>query len=78
LVVAVPVLIGSLGRIPVGALTDRLGAWLMFPAVALLAVLPVLYLGRFVASLGGYLSGGSRLGLGGTTFAIPIPFLNAW
>jgi NNP family nitrate/nitrite transporter-like MFS transporter len=78
LVVAVPVLVGSLGRIPVGALTDRLGARLMFPAVALLTVLPVLYLGHFAASLGGYLVGGFCLGLGGTTFAIGIPFVNAW
>jgi MFS transporter, NNP family, nitrate/nitrite transporter len=29
LVVALPVIVGSLGRIPVGALTDRLGARLM-------------------------------------------------
>ncbi|MBD3550602.1 MFS transporter, partial [Streptomyces sp. SP18CM02] len=29
--VAVPVLEGSLGRIPVGALTDKYGAKLMFP-----------------------------------------------
>jgi MFS transporter, NNP family, nitrate/nitrite transporter len=31
LLVAVPVIVGSLGRIPVGALTDRLGARRMFP-----------------------------------------------
>jgi MFS family permease len=31
LVVAVPVVVGSLGRIPVGALTDRFGGRLMFP-----------------------------------------------
>jgi NNP family nitrate/nitrite transporter-like MFS transporter len=78
LLVAVPVLVGSLGRIPVGALTDRLGARRMFPAVALLTVLPVLYLGHFAHSLTGYLVGGFFLGLGGTTFAIGIPFVNAW
>ena len=50
LLVAVPVLVGSLGRIPVGALTDRLGARRMFPSVALLTVLPVLYLGHFAHS----------------------------
>ena len=43
--VAVPVLVGSLGRIPVGALTDRYGARVMFPAVSLLTVLPVLFVG---------------------------------
>jgi NNP family nitrate/nitrite transporter-like MFS transporter len=47
LVVAVPVLVGSLGRVPVGALTDRLGARVMFPAVSFGTVLPVLLLARF-------------------------------
>ena len=78
LLVAVPVLVGSLGRIPVGALTDRLGARAMFPAVALLTVLPVLYLGHLADSLTGYLVGGFLLGLGGTTFAIGVPFVNSW
>jgi NNP family nitrate/nitrite transporter-like MFS transporter len=78
LLVAVPVIVGSLGRIPVGALTDRLGARRMFPAVALLTVLPVLYLGHLADSLAGYLVGGFFLGLGGTTFAIGVPFVNSW
>jgi MFS transporter, NNP family, nitrate/nitrite transporter len=78
LVVAVPVIVGSLGRIPVGALTDRLGARRMFPVVALLTVLPVLYLGHFADSLAGYLVGGFFLGLGGTTFAIGVPLVNSW
>jgi NNP family nitrate/nitrite transporter-like MFS transporter len=78
LVVAVPVIVGSLGRIPVGALTDRLGARRMFPTIALLTVLPVLFLGHFADSLAGYLVGGFFLGLGGTTFAIGVPFVNSW
>jgi NNP family nitrate/nitrite transporter-like MFS transporter len=78
LLVAVPVIVGSLGRIPVGALTDRLGARRMFPTVALLTVLPVLYLGHFADSLTDYLVGGFFLGLGGTTFAIGVPFVNSW
>src|SRR6185437_16106432 len=45
LVVAVPVVVGSLGRVPVGALTDRFGGRVMFPLVSLAAVVPVLYLG---------------------------------
>ena len=35
LLVAVPVVVGSLGRIPVGALTDRFGGRVMFPIVSL-------------------------------------------
>ena len=78
LVVAVPVIVGSLGRIPVGALTDRVGARRMFPTVALLTVLPVLYLGHVADSYAEYLVGGFFLGMGGTTFAIGVPFVNSW
>jgi NNP family nitrate/nitrite transporter-like MFS transporter len=78
LLVAVPVLVGSLGRIPVGALTDRFGARIMFPAVSLLTVLPVLFVGLFGDSLALLLVGGFFLGLGGTAFAVGVPFVNAW
>ncbi|WP_217505056.1 MFS transporter [Streptomyces lunaelactis] len=78
LVVAVPVIVGSLGRIPVGALTDRIGARRVFPIVAALTILPVLYLGHLADSLPEVLAGGFFLGLGGTTFAIGVPFVNAW
>jgi len=78
LLVAVPVLVGSLGRIPVGALTDRLGARIMFPAVTFLTVLPVLFVGLFGDSLASLLIGGFFLGIAGTAFAVGIPFVNAW
>jgi MFS transporter, NNP family, nitrate/nitrite transporter len=78
LVVAVPVIVGSLGRIPVGAITDRVGARVMFPIVSALTILPVLYLGHLADSFTEVLVGGFFLGLGGTTFAIGIPFVNQW
>ncbi|WP_067138046.1 MFS transporter [Microtetraspora malaysiensis] len=79
LVVAVPVVVGSLGRIPVGALTDRYGGRIMFPLVSLATVVPVLYLGLAgQTSLAGLLAGGFFLGIGGTAFAIGVPFVNAW
>ncbi|MGH8969768.1 MAG: MFS transporter [Actinomycetes bacterium] len=78
LLVAVPVLVGSLGRIPVGALTDRLGARVMFPAVSFLTVLPVLFVGLAGDSLALLLLGGFFLGIGGTAFAVGVPFVNAW
>ncbi|KRE40496.1 MFS transporter [Knoellia sp. Soil729] len=78
LVVATPVIVGSLGRIPVGALTDRLGARVMFPAVAALTIVPVLFLGFFGTSLAALLIGGFFLGIGGTSFAVGVPFVNSW
>jgi len=76
--VAVPVLVGSLGRIPVGALTDKLGARVMFPAVSLVTVLPVLFVGLVADSYAALLVGGFFLGIGGTAFAVGIPLVNSW
>ncbi|MFF5083501.1 MFS transporter [Actinoplanes sp. NPDC000266] len=79
LVVAVPVVVGSLGRIPVGALTDRFGGRVMFPIVSLATVVPVLYLGLSgTTSFAGLLIGGFFLGVGGSVFAVGVPFVNAW
>ncbi len=79
LIVAVPVIVGALGRIPVGALTDRLGGRVMFPAVSFAAIVPVLYLGLSGhSSLAGLLVGGFFLGIAGTAFAVGIPFVSAW
>jgi MFS transporter, NNP family, nitrate/nitrite transporter len=78
LLVAVPVVVGSVGRIPVGALTDRLGARVMFPAVSFLTILPVLFVGLFGDSYPLLLFGGFFLGLGGTAFAVGVPLVNAW
>jgi MFS transporter, NNP family, nitrate/nitrite transporter len=79
LVVAVPVIVGSLGRIPVGALTDRLGGRVMFPLVSLATIVPVVYVGLSGhSSLPGLLIGGFFLGIGGTAFAVGVPFVSAW
>ncbi|MGW2129256.1 MFS transporter [Streptomyces coelicoflavus] len=79
LLVAVPVVVGSLGRIPVGALTDRYGGRVMFPLVSAATVVPVLYVGLAGhSSLAALLAGGFLLGIGGTSFAVGVPFVNAW
>jgi NNP family nitrate/nitrite transporter-like MFS transporter len=79
LLVAVPVVVGSVGRIPVGALTDRYGGRVMFPLVSAATIVPVLYLGFWGhTSLAGLLVGGLFLGIGGTAFAVGVPFVNAW
>jgi MFS transporter, NNP family, nitrate/nitrite transporter len=79
LLVAVPVIVGALGRIPIGALTDRFGGRLMFPVVSFMTILPVLFLGLVgYRSLAGLLVGGFLLGVAGTSFAVGVPFVNAW
>ena len=78
LMVAVPVVVGSLGRIPVGALTDRLGAKTMFPIIAGLTILPVLFVGFVGVNYWLVLIGGFFLGVGGTSFAVGVPLVNGW
>nr|WP_246136518.1 MFS transporter [Leekyejoonella antrihumi] len=79
LLVAVPVVVGSVGRIGVGALTDRYGGRVMFPLISAVTIVPILFL-SFVA-LSSYvliLVGGFVLGIAGTSFAVGVPFVNAW
>lgn len=75
--VAVPVIVGSLGRIPMGALTDRLGGRRVFSVLCFATVLPVVFL-AFASSYPALLAGGLVLGLGGASFAVGVPFVNAW
>jgi len=79
LMVAVPVIVGSLGRIVVGALTDRFGGRVMFPLITSITIVPVLFLAFFALdSYALILVGGFFLGIAGTTFAVGVPFVNAW
>ncbi|SEK33502.1 MFS transporter, NNP family, nitrate/nitrite transporter [Rhodococcus maanshanensis] len=80
MLVATPILVGSLGRIVVGALTDRYGGRVMFIAISLASILPVLAVG-FAAEMDSYallLLFGFFLGIAGTIFAVGIPFANSW
>jgi MFS transporter, NNP family, nitrate/nitrite transporter len=80
LLVATPVLVGSLGRILTGALTDKFGGRLMFTVLTAASAVPVLLV-AFAGAIGSYpllLVFGFVLGIAGTTFAIGIPFVNAW
>ncbi|GAB3771737.1 NNP family nitrate/nitrite transporter-like MFS transporter [Nocardioides ginsengisegetis] len=79
LMVAVPVIVGSLGRILVGALTDKLGGRVMFPIISAVTIVPVLFIGFFAqTSYAALLFGGFFLGIAGTAFAVGVPFVNAW
>lgn len=79
MIVAVPVLVGSLGRLPAGAFTDRYGARLMMPIVTLASIIPVLFLGYFALdSFALLIVGGFCLGIAGTAFAVGVPLVTAW
>jgi MFS transporter, NNP family, nitrate/nitrite transporter len=77
LVVAVPVFLGSLARIPLGAITDRFGGRRVFTALAFAVVLPLLFLAA-VETFPLLLVGAFFLGVSGASFAVGVPFVNAW
>ncbi|KHL15075.1 NNP family nitrate/nitrite transporter-like MFS transporter [Mumia flava] len=80
MIVATPVIVGSVGRILTGALTDRFGGRLMMTVLTLVTV-PFVLLVAWAGNAGSYaglLVFGFFLGIAGTTFAVGIPFVNAW
>ncbi|GGP79265.1 MFS transporter [Streptosporangium pseudovulgare] len=77
ILVAVPVIVGSLGRIVLGGLTDRYGGRAVFAVTSLLGVAPVVFL-AFAENYPALLTGGFLLGMTGATFAIGVPYVNAW
>jgi NNP family nitrate/nitrite transporter-like MFS transporter len=74
---AVPVVLGSLLRIPVGALTDRLGGRVMFPVVLIVSAIPAAIFG-FVDGYAALIVVGFFLGIAGASFAVGVPFVAGW
>ncbi len=77
-VVAVPVLLGSLMRIPLGWLSDRYGGRLVFSGLMAFTPLPLILLAFFHTSLATLLAFGFLLGFAGASFAVGVPFVNGW
>jgi NNP family nitrate/nitrite transporter-like MFS transporter len=75
--VAIPVLLGSIGRIPIGILTDRFGGRLLFSLLLSFGLIPALAL-AINHSYFSLLFWGLWLGLAGTSFAIGIAFVSKW
>lgn len=77
LALAVPVLLGSLGRIPLGMLTDRYGGRSVFSAVMLGSIVSAVLIGR-VHSYAGLLACGLFIGLALASFSVGVGFVSRW
>jgi MFS transporter, NNP family, nitrate/nitrite transporter len=75
--VAVPVLLGSVARIPLGLLTDRFGGRVVFAALLLFLVIPLSMAG-LTTSFGTLLLAAFFLGVAGASFAVGVPFVARW
>jgi NNP family nitrate/nitrite transporter-like MFS transporter len=77
LMIAIPVLLGSLGRLPAGMLADRFGGRKVFSILLLLSAIPAAAIG-LSNSYTQLLWLGVFIGMAGTSFAIGISFTAKW
>ncbi len=74
---AIPVLLGSLGRIPLGLLTDRFGGRKVFSGTMVLSVAAAFLMGR-VASYPQLLLFGFFTGIALASFSVGVGFVSGW
>jgi MFS transporter, NNP family, nitrate/nitrite transporter len=77
LLVAVPVLLGSLARLPMGLLTDRFRGRFVFSALMLFAAVPAFAV-PLVDSFSNLLLVAFFLGMAGSSFAVGVGFVSPW
>jgi NNP family nitrate/nitrite transporter-like MFS transporter len=77
LLIAIPVLLGALGRIPAGMLADRFGGRRVFAALLLLAAIPAVLIG-LSNSYTQLIGLGLFLGIAGATFPVGVGFTSKW
>jgi NNP family nitrate/nitrite transporter-like MFS transporter len=77
-VIAVPVLMGSLMRVPLGVLTDALGARAVFTGLMAFTLVPLTALAVWHESFAAIVALGFFLGFAGAAFAVGVPFVSKW
>lgn len=77
MLVALPVVLGSLGRIPVGILADRFGGKKVFSILMIAMLIPAFLLG-FAKSYDTYLVLAALIGMAGTSFSVGVTFVSRW
>jgi MFS transporter, NNP family, nitrate/nitrite transporter len=77
LLVAVPVLLGSLARLPMGMLTDRYGGRAMFTLLLVLGAIAA-WIVPLTTTYPALLASAFFLGLAGSSFAIGVAFVARW
>ena len=77
LLVAVPVLLGSLARLPMGMLTDRFGGRAMFTALLLVSAVAA-WVVSLTSSYTALIASAFFIGLAGSSFSIGAAFVSRW
>jgi NNP family nitrate/nitrite transporter-like MFS transporter len=74
---AIPVVLGSLARVPLGIATDRYGGRLVFSLLLAFSALPAVLFG-YASAYWALLCVGFLLGVAGASFAVGVPFVSGW
>jgi NNP family nitrate/nitrite transporter-like MFS transporter len=74
---ALPVILGSLLRVPLGIVTDRVGGRLVFSLLLAFSALPAILFG-YAHSFWALCVVGVFLGVSGASFAVGVPFVAGW
>ncbi len=77
IMISIPVVLGSLLRIPLGLLTDRVGGRAVFTGMLFYSAAAAALVG-FADSYAALLGAGFLLGAAGASFAVGIPFVAKW
>jgi len=77
LLVAVPVLLGSVARLPMGMITDRFGGRLVFTALLVFSALAAFVI-PMTASYPALLVAAFLIGMAGSSFAVGAAFVSRW
>lgn len=75
--IGIPVLTGSIFRLPVGVLTDKYGGRIVFTVIMLITA-GAAFLASFADSFWHFVFAGLGFGLAGTSFAVGIAYTSIW
>ena len=77
MLIAVPVLLGSIGRLPMGILADKFGGRVVFGLLLLFCLVPAIG-ASFTHSYASLIAWGFVIGCAGTSFSIGVAFTSKW
>lgn len=75
--IGIPVLTGSIMRLPVGVLTDKYGGRIVFGLLLLISAIPT-YLLSYASDYSQFIIGSLGFGLSGASFAVGIAYTSVW
>ncbi len=77
MLIAIPVLLGSVGRLPMGILADKFGGRIVFGLLLLFCLLPAFGV-SFTHSYSSLVAWGFLIGCAGTSFSVGVAFTSKW